>query len=277
MIAAAKAAARQEIENFSAALAELDRYETARSFGRHGLTSQVQPSNPKAFARPPVKVPTRPFAVLNAPLLAGTVGLTEGDRKFLTEALTDAAKRVNAPRVTPASLARQVFEGPEFADVLTGGPLPDRDEFKDRFVAGLDDVLKTGHSVTTGFAPDRREYASGPKYDPSAAAEREAAVIPTTACLRCHDVRASGKARMFEPIPALAFDPFDKRGREAWVRGTEPKRRAEVLGRMQQRLVADADMPPEDAPEYEFRAKDPAAFDEVKSFLATELEKARKR
>ena len=115
-----------------------------------------------------------------------------GDRKFLATTLADAAKRVNTPKATAATLARSVFEGPEFAELLAGGPLPDRDEFKDRFVAGLEGVMKTSHGLPLFVT--RKEYASGPKYDPKAVEEKEVAVVPTTACLRCHDIRGPGKA-----------------------------------------------------------------------------------
>ena len=66
---------------------------------------------------------------------------------------------------------------------------------------------------------------------------------------RCHDVRPSGKSRLFEQIPALAFDPFDKPGREAWLRMADKKQKEAVLSRFQKRLFDDNDMPPEDAPE----------------------------
>ncbi|HJZ54391.1 MAG TPA: hypothetical protein VKE74_05510, partial [Gemmataceae bacterium] len=250
----------------------LARYEAARSAGSTGLVSRMQPSNPRAFIKPPVSVPRRPSDVVNPLLLADTIGLTDGDRRFLARALADAVKQINQPKITAARLAQEVFEGPEFADVLAGGPLPDRDEFKDRFVAGLDNALKTGRGLPDGFAPDRREYASGPRYDPTRGEEKEVAVVPTTACLRCHEISSSGKAPRFDPIPPLAFDPLDKVGRAAWVKAADPKRKQAVLGRLLERLVTDADMPPEDAPEYDrFRVKEAAAFDEAKRFLVTEL------
>jgi nitrate reductase cytochrome c-type subunit len=252
-------------------------YDETRAEGKHGLPSAALPSNPKAFVQPPAKATQKPAGMVNPVMLAATIGLTEGDRKFIAEALADGAKRLTKQKVTTATLAKQVFEGPEFADVLAGGPLPDRDDFKDRFVAGLNTVLTVKHQLPTGFAPERREYASGPKRDPKAVDEIEAAVVPTSACLRCHDVRASGKARAFESIPALHFDPFDKQGRTDWARTADPKRKAEVLARLIERLHTDADMPPQDAPEHDtFRVKQAAAFDDVKRFLNTELEKARR-
>lgn len=264
-------------EDYAASLIDLGRYEIARSAGSHGLSSKMQPSNPRAFVKPTASVPKRPSDVLNAVMLADTIGLTDGDRKFMTLALADAAKRVNQPKVTAATLAHDVFEGPHFTDVLAGGPLPDRDEFKDRFVAGLADVLKA-RGTPGGFAPNRRDYASGPRYDPTAAEEKEVAIVPTTACLRCHEVGGPGKAARFDPIPPLAFDPFDKPGRAAWVKAADPNRKRAVLGRMVLRLATDADMPPADAPEHDrFRVKEAAAFDDVKRFLAAELEKVREK
>src|SRR5262249_32091252 len=100
--------------------------------------------------------------------------------------------------------------------------------------------------------------------------------IPTTACLRCHDVRVPGKSSQFSPIPMLAFDPFSKSTREAWVATTDNKRKEAVLTRMLKRIGQDQDMPPEDSLEYKmFRSKDPASFEEVKLFLEAELKKAR--
>ncbi len=265
---------KKAIDDYTATLTELSRYDAARAAGSPGLLSRFQPSNPRAFLRPNVTRPRHPSDVLNPLLLAETIGLTDGDRRFLTHSLADAAMRVGKPKVTAAVLAKEIFEGPAFADVLAGGPLPDRDEFKDRFVAGLDAALTTAHGLATGFAPERREYASGPRYDPNAAEEREVAVVPTTACLRCHEVGGPAKAPRFDPIPPLAFDPFDKAAREAWVRAADAKHKKEVLSRLLGRLVTDADMPPEDAPEHDrFRVKDPAGFDEVKRFLTAELGK----
>lgn len=74
-------------------------------------------------------------------------------------------------------MAKQVFNGPAFADVLTNGDLPDRDDFKDRFVTGLLDVIKA-----SDFWEKRGTYASLPKFVPGQV-EQEIEVIPTTACL----------------------------------------------------------------------------------------------
>ena len=74
----------------------------------------------------------------------------------------------------------------------------------------------------------------------------------------------------------MAFDPFDKPGRAAWLRTAPEKRKQEVLGRLQERLFNDSDMPPEDAPEYDrFRQQEAAAFDELKEFLKAELDKVK--
>ena len=209
-------------------------------------------------------------------MLASTIGLSEGDRDFLTRRLNEAVKRVSKPKVTATTLARAVFEGPVFADVLAGGPLPDRDEFKDRFVAGLQQLLKTKYPFTQGIPIKRSEYASGPVYDPKLGEAKEIAVTPTTACLRCHDIRPSGKRTVFEAIPPLVFDPFDKTGREAWLKSAPPKRKVEVLGRLMERLHEDKDMPPEDSPEFKlFRTKEAAAFDDLKSILSAELATAK--
>jgi hypothetical protein len=104
----------------------------------------------------------------------------------------------------------------------------------------------------------------------------EVELVPTTACLRCHEVRPTGKPGL-DPLPPLAFDPFGRAAREAWVAGpADRKRKAAVLGRMLKRVGVDKDMPPEDAAEHElFRQKDPAAFDEVRRFLEAELQKVR--
>jgi hypothetical protein len=278
-VAAARKAAADNVAalTLAATLDELARYEAARSVGYHGLFSQAQPSNPVAFIKPSTRAPSRPSGMLSAPMLAATIGLTESDRKFLADSLADAAKRTGLPKVTPAALARAVFEGQEFEGLFAGGALPDRDEFKDCFVAGLHAVLMEDYPATKGFTPERRTYASGPKYDPELAKEAELAVAPTTACLRCHDVRATGKRPAFEPIPALAFDPLDKTSREGWVRQTNWERRVPVLERMLTRLSTDADMPPHDSPEHEhFRVKQAVAFVDAKSFLERELSKVKK-
>ena len=248
------------------------------TFGPRAITicPAGQPSNPRAFNTDLPTPPRQPCALANTRVLVYTIGLTRGDRKFLARALEDAVERVLPTRVTTKTLSRAIFVGPEFADVLAGGPLPDRDDFKDRFVAGLDRVLKTKYRITDGYNPDRRQYAYGPRYDPKATQEMEAIVAPTSACLRCHDVRPEGKARASEPIPALVFDPFDKTARESWLKTATRTRKQQVLSRFLTRLVKDADMPPNDSPEHTlYRVKDATAIDQVKTFLESELEKVK--
>lgn len=253
------------------------RYDEARAKGKHGMVSAAQPSNPKAFVPPAIKAKQKASDMVNPLMLANTIGLTEGDRKFMADALTDAAKHLAKQRVTTATLAKEVFVGPEFADVLAGGPLPDRDDFKDRFVAGLNALLTSKYKLTSGFTPERSTYATAPRRDPKTIEEVEAAIVPTTACLRCHDVRAGAKGRLFEPIPALVFDPLDKQAREQWAKTTDPKRKQEVLSRLLERVSTDADMPPQDSPEHDlFKVKQAAAFDDLKRYLEAEVEKSEK-
>jgi hypothetical protein len=103
-------------------------YDIARLSGNHGLPSAAMPSNPQAFFKPPIKVPSQISGAANAFMLARTIGMTPGDRKFIVENLADSAKRINKPKVTAASLAREVFESTIFESVRNGGELPDRDE-----------------------------------------------------------------------------------------------------------------------------------------------------
>jgi hypothetical protein len=249
-------------------------YDADRAAGKVGLPPQHLPSNPKAFLTPPANTSANPSDHASAMKLARTLGLTEGDRKFLADRLDRVATLVNKPAVTPASLAREVFTGPAFADIMTGDALPDRDEFKDRFVTGLTDAAR---SYNYWIWTDRRDYAGTPEVDRSAV-EKEVEVVPTTACLRCHDTRTAGKRPAFSPIPVLAFDPFDKTAREAWLKTADRKQRLEVLGRFLTRLGKDKDMPPEDSTEAElFRGQNPAAFAAVTDWLEAELKKAKGR
>jgi cytochrome c553 len=250
-------------------------YDARRAAGDPGMPSQRQPSNPRAFLRPQVAVPARPSAAVSAAALARTIGLTEGDRKFLAAALATLANEVERPRVTPAVLAKEVFATPHFQDALKANDIPDREEFKDRFAAAVADVA-AAHKVGRAVKLARADYASGPNVSvPPGHGDREVAVVPTTACLRCHDVAGVGRPA-FNPIPKLAFDPFDRAAREAWVRSNDARTRDQVLGRMLKRVATDRDMPPEDAPEYEaFRAKDPAAFDALTGWLEAELKRAK--
>jgi hypothetical protein len=250
------------------------KYDATRASAPVVLPSQRLPSNPRAFLKPALN-PVRPSKTVNVTRLAETIGLSESDRDFLARTLSDAAARAGTGKVTPAALAAAVFEGPAFADVLKDGSLPDRDEFKDRFVAGLKEVLDKKYNQPGAVAVSRTEYASTPEFTPGAE-EPEPVLVPTTACQRCHEIRPSGKAKFREPLPALAFDPFDKKSRDAWVASSEPQRRQQVLNRMLKRLVEDKDMPPEDAPEFDkFRTKNTAAFDAVQEFLEAELKKVK--
>jgi hypothetical protein len=271
-------AAEKKAENdFRASLVDLMNYNEVRGQGRSGLTTRQQPSNPHAFVRPLAVKPRRPSDVLNAHQLAETIGITDGDRRFFAQSLASAIEQLPKPKPKAATLAKELFASAPFKDFIAGGPMPDRDEFKDRFVEALNEVL-TKRGIDAGFAPDRTTYASGPRYDPKAVEEKESAIMPTSACLRCHQVAEYGKAIRFDLIPPLAFDPFDKLGREAWLRRTaDAKKRHDVLKRMMTRLATDADMPPEDAPELDlFRVKKAASFAEVKQFLTAHLGKSKK-
>jgi hypothetical protein len=249
-------------------------YDEARAAGQPRLPSEYLPSNPKAFAPPEVKPAQHPAEVVSAVLLAQTMGLTEKDREFLTDALDEAVKRLNAPALTRAAVAGAIFNGPAFADVMATGVLPDRDDFKDRFVAGVLAVFKS-QKLNDAFWAARDTYASAPPFDPLAGPEKEVAALPSHACLACHDVLGAKKAA-FNPIPALPFDPFDATARAAWVKSNDRKRKAEVLGRMHTRLSADRDMPPEDSTEHAlYRVKDPAALNAVKDWLDAELKKVK--
>ena len=89
----------------------------------------------------------------------------------------------------------------------------------------LSDGLTTKNRLADGLAPGRGSYARARRRDPKAVEEDEATVVPTNACLRCHDVRPeAARARLIEPIPALAFDPLDKTARTDWARTADPKR-----------------------------------------------------
>ena len=200
--------------------------------------------------------------------------MTDADRSYLTKQLVAAVQRIKQAKVTAATLAKEVFAGPSFADYLKAGDIPDREEFKDRFVEGLT-AAAAEHQVKD-LTIDRREYASAPKLlftpgKPDPAAEN----LPSTACLRCHDVNGVGR-HTFNPIPKLAFDPFDKPSRERWAEDTGAVQKKATLERMLKRLVTEQDMPPEDSLEFAlFRRKDPAAFAALKEFLESELSKVK--
>jgi hypothetical protein len=206
--------------------------------------------------------------------LARALGLSEDDRTFLATTLDEALKRLDDSALTPAALAKMVFTGPSFADVLKTGVLPERDDFKDRFAAGVVEVLRA-RKKGDEFWHTRTGYTSTPKFDPLATPEAEVAVLPSHACLACHDIRGIGKPA-FNPIPQLAFDPFDIAAREAWLKTADRKRKIEVLTRFVKRLATDKDMPPADSVEAElYRVKDPAALNAAKEWLEAELKKAK--
>jgi hypothetical protein len=250
-------------------------YDTHRTSGEHGMPTSKQPSNPRAFMRTPAPVPPRPSAAISAAGLARTIGLTEGDRAFMARTLSDAAQRINQPKVTPAALAREVFASPRFTEQFNSGDIPDREDFKERFVTAIKDILRA-HRIYDGLTLDRRIYASSSNLSPpSTKEEPEPELVPTTACLRCHDVRGIGKPA-FNPIPQLAFDPFDKKSRENWLSSTNAKQKQQVLERMLKRLATDRDMPPEDSAEHDlFRVKEAASFAAVKDLLEAELQKVK--
>ncbi len=252
---------------------QVERYDAARATGHPRLPTEFLPSNPKAFAPPEVKPTRQPSDVVNAVLLAQTIGLTEKDREFLADALDEAVKRLKNPAFTPATVANAIFTGPAFADVLTTGNLPDRDDFKDRFVAGIVAVLRS-QKLNDEFWKTRDTYASAPKFDPLAKPEKELVALPSHACMACHDIRGAKAA--FNPIPALAFDPFDATARDAWLKGADRKQKAEVLARLVKRLGTDKDMPPDDSTEAAmYRVKDPAALNTVQGWLDAELKKVK--
>src|SRR5262249_15758979 len=241
-------------------------YASQPGFGTAGVPTEHPPSNPKAFLRPPVIPSERAVDHVSPLKLARTIGLTEGDRKFMLGLLGKATRLPDGPRITVADFAQQVFAQPAFADVISGEVLPDRDEFKDRLVAAVKEALDAYYTqLKLQTPPDwnpapREAYTSTPRVE-SGREQPEVAVVPTTACFRCHDVREEGKRPGFSPIPMLAFDPFNATARAAWVKSADPKRKLAVLSRMLKRLATDKDMPPEDSAEAElFRGKDPAAF-----------------
>ena len=116
-------------------------YDAKRAEGEHGLPSARQPSNPKAFIRPAVSLPGKPSVAVNAVGLARLIGLTEGDRTFMADQLAVAARQLD--KKTATALAKDVFSGPQFADVLTPATSP-REDFKDRFVKGPNSAWAQG-------------------------------------------------------------------------------------------------------------------------------------
>jgi hypothetical protein len=254
---------------------QVTEYDNKRSDGQPALPSNHQPSNPKAFVPAPAPTLNQPSSVVSAQQLARVIGLTESDRDYLGRLLDQGVRRVNKSKVTAAVLARDALTRQEFAELLLVGELPDREDFKDRFVAGLNGALKD-HGAEQ-LAVERKDYASGPNVSVALGKDEiEPPIVATTACVRCHDVLQPGKAA-FSPIPMLAFDPYDKDSRETWVAvNRDAKKRVTVIGRMLKRMADDRDMPPEDSAEYEaFRAKNVPEFDAMKDWLAAELRRAK--
>lgn len=253
---------------------QVTKYDTARATGEHGLPTQHQPSNPKAFVRPAVGAATQTSQLVSAVALARAIGLSEADRVFLASALDGPGKGDSG--LAPATIAEAVFTGPHFADVLKDGVLPERDDFKDRFVAGLLETTRWCAN-TGGLWRARNTYTSGPPRQALAAeAESEAVALPSHACAACHDFRTGAKPAAFNPIPMLAFDPFGATARDAWLKAATRKQKQDVLGRLLKRLDKDKDMPPEDSVEAEmYRVKDPAALAAVKEWLDAELKRAK--
>ncbi|MBN9121668.1 MAG: hypothetical protein J0I06_21410 [Planctomycetes bacterium] len=253
---------------------QVSEYAAKRAEGDTKQVSKHQPSNPKAFVPPPSGSVNQPSSLVSAQQLARVIGLTEGDRQFCADLLATAAQRIGKPKVTAATIARDVFSGPEFTAVVMATQLPDREDFKDRFVAGINVVLRENGAEQ--LSVERKDYASGPNVALVPGKEDvEAPIVATTACVRCHDVQKGAKAA-FSPIPMLAFDPYDKDSREAWARSTDARKRMQVLARLLKRINEDRDMPPEDSAEHDaFRVKKPAEFDAMRDWLGAELKKAK--
>jgi hypothetical protein len=254
---------------------QISRYDEVRATGETGLPSIHQPSNPRAFLRPVLKAPQHPWEIINTARVARAIGLSNEDRKFLADAIDQTISTLGKPTQTQAAVARKALATVYFADVIETGTLPDRDDFKDRFLAALREVA--GESPRgAAFTAKRETYTSTPVRDPGAKADKNLVPLPSHACLACHDVRGPGKAPAFNPIPLLAFDPFDVTGREAWLKTTDRKKRVDVLSRLAKRLGTDKDMPPEDSVEAElYRVKDDAALRGATEWIEAELKKAR--
>ena len=254
---------------------QVTRYDASRAIGDHGLSSRHQPSNPNAFVRPNSTAPAAPSQLVNAVMLARAIGLSEDDREFLATTLDKTVKALDTSFFTPAILARAVFSGPAFADMLTSGVLPERDDFKDRFVEGIVGELRAADKGKE-FWSNRMNYTSGPRLAVLIAEPEPVAPLPTHACAACHDFRTGVKPAAFNPIPTLAFDPFDAAARETWLRNATRKQKQDTLGRLKKRLQTDKDMPPMDSVEAElYRMKDPAALLSLIEWLDAELKKAK--
>jgi hypothetical protein len=260
--------------NLTGAAVALDEDGRISASNRPNLPAAHVPSNPKAFVRFPPKAVRQPSDAISAVLLARTIGLSEWDRWFLIRKLDQTVEQLQHPALTRTGVVNLILTGPSFADVMAGGGLPDRDNFKERVISGALALLKA--RKREAFLAHREEYTSTPPRDPDAKPDEEPQVLPSHACLGCHEVRTTGKVTAPTPIPRLAFDPFDAAARDAWLRSADRKRKAEVLGLMLKRLGTDKDMPPEDSTEYElFRQKNPLELNAVKIWLTAELKKVK--
>ena len=171
---------------------QVTRYDASRATGDHGLPSRHQPSNPNAFVRTNSVAPTAPSQLVNAVMLARAIGFSEDDRTFLATALDETVKALDTSFFTPPTLAKVVFSGPAFADVLTSGVLPERDDFKDRFVEGVVGELRLANKGKE-FWSNRMNYTSSPRLAALIAGPEPVAPLPTHACAACHDFHTGVK------------------------------------------------------------------------------------
>lgn len=245
-------------------------FDELRARGGHRLEENHVPSNPMAFAKRPAPVPYMATAIVTPSLVARAIGLTAGDRRFLADAISEAATAASQwtrRNVTAIELSERCFSSKRFSQLLEAGLIPDRDEFKDCFADGLADALYAYGYSGRHWMP-RERYTSTPKIAVNANRE-ETVALPSTACLGCHDIAKPGVKVAFNPIPPLPFDPFDAAGRQAWVK-TNGGRGKEALTRMLKRLGKD--MPPVDSAEHVmFREKNPEMFRAATEFLEREL------
>src|SRR5579872_431258 len=87
-------------ERMAENMTRIGNYDNERATGKHDMPSGALPSNPKAFSNKLPPVPRYPSSMVNTVMLAGTIGLTSGDRHFMIQALEEAAERLKN-KVTP--------------------------------------------------------------------------------------------------------------------------------------------------------------------------------
>jgi len=112
--------------------------------------------------------------------------------------------------------------------------------------------LQTTYGQPDGYSPERRTYATGPKLVPGAVERESGGGADERRALRCHERFRSRASSGSTRSRSWRSTPFDKPGREAWVKGGPTLRRKQAVP------VADAeaagartgDMPPEDSAEY---------------------------